>query len=202
MIDFEHERRLKVAKFLPRSACAPGTDHGLEPIYKTLAQSFKVISLQRAMAPLVGALGFLFTGRPANFQRLNPEQALTLAERLFARPFMDGTGGLLLRHAKAVLSVAPRPCTRGKGAGSGYVDFEDSHLTLIGGSYLFHAIVTALVQPYVEPSPVTHQQRVAAEVAYWMKPDVIEAAIEGRRAWPEWKSAIRPYIVTVRPWDR
>ena len=178
MIDFDEERRARVRKFLGERRF---TD-GFLGVCKILSQSYKVDSFRDEAARFVGAIGFLFTGEPTAFETIGAAEALALADRLFTQPEEDGRGGLLLRHAREVLSVVPSNR-------KGYVDFEKDHVTLLGGWYLFQTVVTALVEPYVERTAAqTSVNMLATDVRFWIRSDVIAAGTKGRPAWPEWRS--------------
>ena len=186
MIEFHTERARRVREFL--ATLSRGPDDAYEPTHRTLAQSYKVDRAQTDVARLVGAIAFLFTGEPESFQDLLPEDSLCEALRIFRADEHEGASrSLLLDHARAVLEAQPRREHRG------YIDWEQQHLTFLGGRMLFQRVVEALIAPYEEQHGWrTFAQAAAADVSMWLLPAVIRRRLdEGARHWPDWKSASR-----------
>ena len=191
MIEFPQARVERVQTFLrQRYASEAEDDWGFEPVHRTLAQSYKVDRAITEVARLVGAVAYLFTGEPEEWDKLDADGGLREAERIFRNGSPEiPSRSLLLDHARAVLEVKPRPKGPETRPWVKYVDFEHAHLTLLGGRELFLRTVQALVQPYAEPQMViTFAQAAFLDVGLWLRPKVIKAALaSGVRHWPNWK---------------
>lgn len=187
MIEFPPDRVARIHDFLVRYDNAGAA---AERVHRTLAQSYKVGASLQDVAHAIGAIGYLLTGEPAEFEVLDVAGAHALARTVFRRA-ASGTAtrdGLLLRHAIAMLRVSPK-----RRQGSGYIDFEHAHLTLLGGRELFLGVLRALAAPYVEQRDVavrTWEQAVAADVALWVRADVLAQAIDGRKRWSDWDDSL------------
>jgi hypothetical protein len=192
MIEFPQARVERVQALL-RQRYSPEAedDWAFEPVHRTLAQSYKVDRAITDCARLVGAVAYLFTGEPEEFDKLDADAGLREAERIFRDgPPEVPSRSLLLDHARAVLTVKPRPKGPDTRPWVSYIDYEPAHLTLLGGRELFLRTVQALVQPYAEPQMViTFAQAAFLDVGLWLRPKVVKAALAsaGRR-WPNWKA--------------
>lgn len=202
MIDWESKRRHRVTEFLKRFE--PDGDHEFEAIHRTLAQSYKVDRAIGDVAQVIGGIGYLLTGESFTrfdtdleetrhgFEHIDAADGLREAERIFTAPDDEGRGGLLLRHARAVLLVKP---VKG-GRHGGYLDFESHHLGLLGGRELFVGIVRAMMTPYRPeesergPGMMTFAEAVCFDLPGWIRPEVVSVAIEKRRHWRCWDEVV------------
>ncbi|MBI5500636.1 MAG: hypothetical protein HY907_10380 [Deltaproteobacteria bacterium] len=192
MIEFPQDRVGRVQAFLQRRFSPEAEDDwAFEPVHRTLAQSYKVDRAITEVARLVGAVAYLFTGEPEEFEKLDADAGLREAERIFRNgPPEVPSRSLLHDQARAVLGVKPRPKGPETRPWVKYIDYEHAHLTLLGGRELFLRTVQALVQPYAEPETVlTFAQAVFLDIGLWLRPKVIKSALAsaGRR-WPHWKA--------------
>ncbi len=185
MIEFPAARIEKVKKYL--AATSRYEDEvRFESVHRTLSQSLKVHHSQIAAAQYIGAIGYLFTGEPEEFDHLDAVSGMEVAARIFHRGERKTLSrSLLFDHAFQVLNVVPASEDRG------YVDFESAHLTLLGGELLFGRIVEALVTPYVEPpnGAMSFAQATFRDCSFWMTNTAIERAIRKARHWPDWDTA-------------
>ncbi len=187
MIEFPEDRVERVRKLI--ESYDPGEDDSYAPIHKVLSQSFKAVRLKHDGIRMMAAISYLFTGEPEDLEVTDVEVGRRLAVRLFGGEKRLGADqDLLLRHALRLLAVEPAE----KGRNEGYIDYEDEHLTLIGGFTLLLCIVRALVAPYEprdarNPGMLTSKQIVLTDLAMWLRRDVIRAALDaGYRHWPFW----------------
>lgn len=178
MIAFLPERITRVREYLDRHDWQG--DAGSNLVRKVLSQSYKVQAAVRTVAECIGAMAYLLTGEPEEFENLPVAKALELAERLFkeperATPDEPARGGLLLVHARRVLTAQPRP----QPPDIGYVDWEDEHLVLLGGRELFLQIVRAMTALSVgrnRSHPNTPAQALVVDAALWIRPEVLRRA--------------------------
>ena len=192
MIEFPQNRVERVQALLQqRFSPEAEDDWAFEPVHRTLAQSHKVDRAITEVARLVGAVAYLFTGEPEEFDKLDAAGGLREAERIFRNgPPEVPSRSLLLDHARAVLEVKPRPKGPETRPWVSYIDYEHAYLTLLGGRELFLRTVQALVQPYAEPETVlTFAQAAFLDVELWLRPKVVKSALaSGGRSWPNWKA--------------
>jgi hypothetical protein len=187
MIEFDDSRVEPVRAFLKRLGALRDGDTYL--IYKVVSQSFKVIHAQADAAHLVAAIGFLFTGSPADFDTCDPREALSVAKLIFLESDPEhGAKSLLFEHTERIMWIAPR---RGESRRpwSHYIDFERDHLALLGGRLLFLRIVEVLTAPYTPQADWADSisaVQLLEMLPHWIRPDVIRKGIEGRRHWQCW----------------
>jgi len=161
---FAPDRRDRVRRFLDDwLGDAPG--RGAETLsYKALSRSYKIATAQVHVRWLLEAIDHLVTGEPRDLgdgqsgvamsrdgDRPEPiREGLDRAERLL------DPDSLLLRHVRQALTA--RSVRRG-----GYIDWEESHLVLLGGRELLLRCVEALLDPR-SPSNVQLAREVVGQL--------------------------------------
>jgi hypothetical protein len=192
MIEFDSDRTDRVRHFIDHFAWE--RDWSYEYVHRIMFGHFMIENLSLHTIRCMGAIGYLFTGRPSMFDELSHEAGLGLIHHLFT-----GTVGRSARpnplrhHMIQVNDIWPIS----KPPGGGRIDSKPEHLALVGGFHLTLDIVRALVQPYEhepgrKPTAMTFQEAVLRDLWMCLNPKVIRECLDtGVRHWDFWDERVR-----------
>lgn len=204
MIDLPQDRRERVRGHLRQIL---EDDWGeAELMHRVLALSYKADLAVWHSRLALAAIEYLLTGLPKSYgdpsagQReisgvvlsvggAGPTDSREAAQDRARRLFHDSS--MLVTHVDALMSAEPVR------QGGGYIDWEASHLTLLGGRVLLLGVLRVLLDtPWAEP-PTRDEPRLLEwqeasylDLQHHLRPEVIEQALStAGRAWPDWQRA-------------